>query len=118
MVSQIATVKEDLVAVSVSGNLEKHDYDQIIPVLEMKIAQFGKINLYWEMIGLEGWHLSGLWQDLKFDVKHINNFRKIAIVGDKKWEEWIATMIRPFTTAEVKYYNELQREDAMAWVSH
>ncbi len=118
MVSQIATVKEDLVAVSVSGHLDKHDYEQIIPVLENKIAQFGKINLYWEMVGLEGWRLDGLWKDLKFDLKHVNDFRKVAIVGDKKWEEWIATMIKPFTTAEVKFFNELHRDEAMTWVSN
>lgn len=117
MVSQLATVKDNLVAVSVSGHLDKHDYEKIIPVLEQKIAQHGKINLYWEMVGFEGWHLDGLWKDLKFDVKHINDFRKIAIVGDKKWEEWIATMIKPFTTAEVKYFNELHRDEAMAWIN-
>ncbi len=117
MISQIPTVKEDLVAVSISGHLEKHDYDQILPLMEKKIQQFGKINLYWEMIAFEGWHLDSLWKDLKFDVKHVNDFRKVAIVGDKKWEEWIATMIKPFTSAEVKYFKVLQRDEAILWVS-
>jgi hypothetical protein len=117
MVSSIATDKEDLAAFRLTGALDKKDYDFLIPIVEEKLSRFGKINLYWEMVASEGWNLEGLWEDLKFDLTHLNSFRKVAIVGDKKWEEWIATISKPFTSAEVKYFYEPQREEALAWVS-
>jgi len=117
MVSSIESNKEDLVAIRLTGSLDRQDYDQLIPVLEGKINQFGKIDLYWEMEGVTGWQPGGMWQDIKFDVKHINSFRKVAIVGDKKWEEWITQMIKPFTTAQIGYFDALQKAEAMAWVS-
>jgi len=116
MVTNIETTRGDLVAIQLTGSLERQDYDQLIPVLESKINQFGKIDLYWEMEGVSGWQPGGMWQDIKFDVKHVNSFRKVAIVGDKKWEEWIARMIRPFTTAEIGYFDITQKAEAMAWV--
>jgi hypothetical protein len=117
MVKSIETPKENLVVVRLSGSLDKQDYDRLVPVLESKINQFGKIDLYWEMEASEGWHLGGLWEDLKFDVKHVNSFRKVAIVGDKQWEKWIAQLIKPFTTAEIHYFDAQQKEEALAWVS-
>ena len=116
MVISIETKRANLIAIRLTGTLGKKDYEQLIPVLEAKIKQFGKIDLYWEMEALEGWELSGLWEDLKFDITHINSFRKVAIVGDRKWEEWIARMIKPFTTAEIRYFDVRQKDEAMHWL--
>jgi hypothetical protein len=116
MVTSIETTRETLVAIRLTGTLDKQDYDRLIPVLESKINQFGKIDIYWEMTGVEGWNPAGLWEELKFDLRHVNDFRKVAIVGDKKWEEWIAQAIKPFTTAEIRYFDAHQKEQALAWL--
>jgi len=117
MVTNIETTRTDLVAIRLTGSLNKQDYEQLIPVLESKINQFGKIDLYWEMEEVSKWQPSGLWQDIKFDIKHVNSFGKVAVVGDKKWEEWIAQMIKPFTTAEIGYFDTTQKAEALAWIS-
>jgi SpoIIAA-like len=116
MVTSIETQRENLVAIRLTGTLEKQDYDRLVPVLEGKIHQFGKIDLYWEMDAVQGWQPGGLWEEIKFDIKHANSFRKVAIVGDKQWEKWIAQLIKPFTTAEVRYFDVHQKEQAMAWL--
>jgi hypothetical protein len=107
----------DLVAVMLTGKLEKADYDSLIPEIEEKIGRFGKVNMFWEMVGFEGWDISGLWQDVKFDIKHLNDFNRIALVGGKQWEAWISNLIKPFTTAEIRYFDLSEREEAMVWVS-
>ncbi|RYD91602.1 MAG: STAS/SEC14 domain-containing protein, partial [Sphingobacteriales bacterium] len=43
------------------------------------------------------------------------DFRRIAIVGEKKWHEWMATAMKPFTSAEVRYYDHSERAAALAW---
>lgn len=116
MLTNLITEKENLVAFRMTGALTKKDYNFIIPVLEDRIKRFGKIDLFWEMVNSHGWDLEALWEDLKFDIKHLNHFRKVAIVGDKKWEEWMARLISPFTSAEVKYFYEPRREEAMDWL--
>jgi hypothetical protein len=107
----------DLVAVMLTGKLERTDYDSLIPEIEEKISRFGKLNMFWEMVDFEGWDISALWQDVKFDIKHLNDFNRIALVGGKQWEAWISNLIKPFTTAEIRYFDLSEREEAMAWVS-
>jgi hypothetical protein len=116
MITSIETTRETLVAIRLTGTLDKQDYDRLIPVVESKIKQFGKIDLYWEMAGVEGWNPAGLWEEVKFDLRHVNDFRKVAIVGDKKWEEWIARMIQPFTSAGIRYFDIHQKQEALAWL--
>ncbi|HEV7349721.1 STAS/SEC14 domain-containing protein [Telluribacter sp.] len=116
MVRYLDVDKDDLVAVVVSGTLEKDDYEQLIPLMEVKISHYGKINLYWEMEEFEGWNVAAAWQDLKLDVSHANDFRRVAMVGAKKWEDWLTQLMKPFSSAEIKYFDPDERELAMAWV--
>ncbi|QHL85968.1 hypothetical protein GU926_00315 [Nibribacter ruber] len=37
-------------------------------------------------------------------------------MGDKTWEQTLATAIKPFTTAQVKFFPAEQQTEAMAWV--
>jgi hypothetical protein len=108
---------EDLIAVKVTGKLEKADYDSLIPKMEEKIRRYGKVNLYWEMEDFEGWQPSGLLQDLQFDIKHANDYKKIAMVGEKKWEKWMSNLMKPFTSAEIKYFDLTERRQAIEWVN-
>lgn len=116
MVQAIETGKADLVALKFTGSLDKEDYTLIVPSMEEKIDRYGKISLYWEMDDVEGWEPGGLWEDLKFDLQHANNFNRIAIVGDRSWENRMTKLMRPFTSAGVRYFDLQQREEAMAWV--
>lgn len=117
MVQLLKTDKPDLFAVMLADSLSGEDYNRIVPPMEAKIAQHGKINLYWEMVDFDGWQPEGLWKDLKFDVKHINSFHKVAMVGEKKWQDWLTQLTKPFTPAEVRYFDLSQREEAMRWVN-
>ena len=41
---------------------------------------------------------------------------RIALVGDRKWEEWMAKVCKPFTTAKVRYSDISEAEAAWAWL--
>ena len=41
-----------------------------------------------ELKDFEGWDFKGLWADLKFDVSHQEQMDRIAILGDKRWQDW------------------------------
>lgn len=103
------------VALQLTGKLDETDYREIVPLLETRIAEHGKIALYWEMKSFEGWTPGGLWADTKFDIHHANDFARIAIVGEKKWHEWMASLMKPFTGAEVRYFDLDERQQALDW---
>ncbi|MGV3539580.1 MAG: STAS/SEC14 domain-containing protein [Rufibacter sp.] len=116
MIELINTENPEVFAVRVSGTLGKEEYDLLVPALESQIQQQGKINLYWEMSHFEGWSPGGLWEDLKFDAKHVNSFGRIALVGDQKWEQWLTQLMKPFTTAQVKFFETDDHDAAKEWV--
>lgn len=93
------------VALQLTGKLEAGDYDGIVPIFEERIAQHGKISLFWEMRDFHGWTVGGLAADTKFDVKHAGDFTRIALVGEKKWHELMAALMKPFTIDMVSQSN-------------
>jgi hypothetical protein len=57
-----------------------------------------------------------MWDDLKFTRRHYADFDRIAMVGDRWWEAWLATICRPFTRAKVRYFDASKVDDAWAWL--
>ena len=41
---------------------------------------------------------------------------RIAFVGERRWQKWVAVICKPFTKAEVKYFDASEIETAWAWV--
>lgn len=103
--------------VSVSGKLQKEFYEEFVPVVEKQIEEFGKIRILFKMHDFHGWSAGALWEDLKFDVKHFRDIEALAIVGESKWEEGMATFCKPFTTAKVKYFDVADVEEARKWIN-
>ena len=60
--------------------------------------------------------LHALWDDIKFGASHYTSIERIALVGDKKWEEWMAKVCKPFTMAKVKYFDAENIADARRWI--
>lgn len=102
--------------VRVSGQLEKQDYEQFVPEVERLIQTHGKIRVLLETHDFHGWKAGALWEDLKFDAKHFNDIERLAVVGEKKWEEGMTTFCKPFTTADIRFFEHDQLPEAEQWI--
>jgi hypothetical protein len=102
--------------VHVSGKLVKDDYKQLVPEAERLIKEHGKIRVLLEMKDFHGWDASGLWEDIKFDLKHFSDVERVAMVGEKKWQKGMSQFCRPFTTAKVRYFDQTALDEARQWV--
>lgn len=115
MLQILAETTGNLVAVKATDTLTGADYDELIPILDETLKKFDKLNLYFEMEHFSGWNLKSFWQDAKFDAQHASDFEAIAMVGDKKWQDWMTSFMKPFTSAEVKYFDLVDKTKAIAW---
>jgi hypothetical protein len=102
--------------VQASGKFSKDDYQHFVPEVERLISKQGKIRILFEMRDFHGWNAGALWEDIKFDLKHFSDIERLAMVGDKKWEEWMATFCKPFTTATIRYFDSTRTKDAEIWI--
>jgi len=106
-----------IVAITVSDKLTKEDYDTFVPDVERLIQEFGKIRVLFAMKDFHGWKAGALWKDIKFDLQHFSDIEKIAFLGDKKWEKGMSTFCRPFTTAQIRYFDASQANEADDWIT-
>ena len=102
--------------VRVTGKLVHEDYQRFVPEFDRLVKEHGKIRLLFEMIDFHGWEAQAAWDDLKLGVKHFADIERIAMVGDKKWEKWMAAFCRPFTKAKVRYFQSHAIEEARDWL--
>ena len=102
--------------VHVSGKLTKEDYVTFVPEVDRMIGQHGKISMLFEMHDFHGWQASALWEDTKFAVKHFSDIERLAVIGEKKWQKGMAIFCRPFTKAQVRYFDHDHEADAHAWL--
>ncbi|MGK7396066.1 MAG: STAS/SEC14 domain-containing protein [Candidatus Cyclobacteriaceae bacterium M3_2C_046] len=108
---------ENIVETLVSEKLVKNDYDQLIPLLEDKINRFGKLRWLWQMENFDGWSGKAFWADSKFDLNHADDFEKVAVVGEKKWHDLMAQAMKPFTSADVRYFDNKDLSEAKSWLN-
>jgi hypothetical protein len=98
------------------GKLKHEDYEVMNPMIDAALEGVTepKIRALIDGSELEGWEMRAAWDDLKLGLKHGNEFEKIAIYGNKKWQEMFAKIGSWFISGEVKYFDEC--DDAIEWL--
>ncbi len=106
----------NILAIRVSGKLSHDDYQQFIPKLEELIKPGKKISLLIELDDFHGASLAAIKDDFSIGIKYPDTFEKIAIVGEKKWQKWMAFISSPFIKGEIKYFKRSELQDAWGWL--
>jgi len=98
------------------GKLTHEDYQIFVPIVDKALKEAKKIeaDLLVDMRDFKGWEFLAAWDDFKFGVKHRNAFDRMAIIGNKKWEEASSGMMSHLMKGKVKFFKE--REKALSWL--
>jgi hypothetical protein len=116
MIETIETGAANLIGVKLRGKLHGEDYQRFLPQIETILTDDGKFRMYVEFEDFHGWDLRAAWDDMKFSMRHYSDFERIAMVGDRRWERWMAALCRPFTKAHVRYFDRAATEEAWKWL--
>src|SRR5579872_849838 len=116
MIEQLPAPSEKVLAFKLSGKLHDEDYKRFVPLIDAAAAKEGKVRLLARFEDFHGWDLHALWDDIKFSTKHCTDIERIALVGDKTWEKWMAKVCKPFTLAKVRYFDVAETDAAWAWL--
>ena len=109
--------EEKQLDVTVSGKLSAHDYEHFEPAVSNMISEDGKIKILFMMHDFHGWEMGAVWEDIKFATKHCKDISKIAMVGEKNWEKWMAAICKPFTLSSIKYFDAGHENEAREWLA-
>lgn len=117
MIEQLPQSAGNVLAFKVTGKLHDEDYKHFVPIVEAAIQGHGKVRLLAEFADFHGWDLHALWDDTKFATKHCADVERVALVGDRKWEEWMTKICRPFTMATLRYFDASEAGTAWSWLT-
>jgi len=92
------------------------DYERFVPEFDRLAKQHGKIRVLFEMSQFHGWEAKAAWDDFKFAVKHYRDIERLVVVGEKKWQQGMAEFCKPFTAAQVRYFDKAKTEKAWVWL--
>lgn len=98
------------------GKLTHEDYEKVTPLIDASLegVKDPKVNVFLDASKFEGWKLRAAWDDFKIGLKHGSEFDRIAIFGNKKWQEYTAKIGTWFVSGEVKYFENA--DEALSWL--
>jgi hypothetical protein len=104
-------------AIKLSGKLAAEDYEEFVPKVESIVNDKGSIRILITMHDFHGWEMAALWEDTKFGVRHFHDIERLAMVGEKAWQHGMAVFCKPFTKADVRYFDASDAGDAESWIT-
>ncbi len=104
------------ISLKASGKLTHTDYQTITPMIERALEgiQSPRVKFFVDASELEGWEARAAWDDFKIGARHRHEFEKIALVGNKKWQELAMKVGNWFVQGESKYFDDSAA--ALAWL--
>jgi SpoIIAA-like len=113
---QLTRNEGNLVTVRVSGKLTQSDYEQLIPGWERLLKAEGSMRMLFIMEDFHGWEPGAAWDDFRFSTGHAQKVERIAMVGEKKWQKWLAKIGGVFMPERVHYFDLADLAEAERWV--
>lgn len=117
MIEMLSGLPVDTIGFRLSGKLHDADYKTFVPLVDAEIARDGKVRILAQFHDFHGWDLHALWDDIKFSTTHCTKIERIALVGEKAWEQWMAKVCKPFTMAKIRYFDAAGLDAAKAWLA-
>ena len=123
MLQLLSFTQKNIIATKANDLLGINDYEKIHPLIHNIINTGKKVRWYFEMDDYLISNTASIWEDgiIEVDYKnlkftHSDDIEKIAIVGAKKWEVWMRSIMKPFVKASVKYFDLADKEQAKDWI--
>lgn len=108
----------DVVAIRAVGIITAEDYvETLVPLVEGKLKEHDRLKLLF-VIDDDYATYSGdaAWQDTKFDLRHLRDFSRIAVVTDVPWIARTMTIFAPVLPYTLKVFPVAALEEAKSWI--
>jgi hypothetical protein len=117
MIEILPSMPSKVLGFKMSGKLHDEDYKKFVPMVDNAITNDGKVRILAQFHDFHGWDAHALWDDIKFSTTHCTKIERIALVGEKAWEQGMAVVCKPFTMAKIKYFDVGELDAAKKWLA-
>jgi len=118
MIETLQNLPVGVVGFRAHGKVTADDYrNDLIPSIEGALVNAEHLHVLYEFADdFTGFELGAMWQDMMVDLEHINVWKRIAIISDKKWLRVIMRSFGVIMPCPLRAFAPDQKEDAMAWI--
>jgi hypothetical protein len=116
MSAELINQEAGMVTIKVSGNLRQAELVAVQQKIAKLIQNKGKVKALVLVEKFQGWAKGDNWGDVSFQMEHDNSIERMALVGERKWEDLVLAFtgagVRPFP---IEYFDDMAQ--ARAWLN-
>ena len=98
------------------NRLDATDYENLKPQIKDHIQEHNKVYWYIEMENFEGWNSSAFWEGVELQLPNEERLKRVALVGNAKWQEQFTEVLISFTRAHIKLFSPDEKKMAKEWI--
>lgn len=114
MIEQLSHSHGAVLGFRVAGDVTAADYRVLEPVVQVAVDERGSVRLLLDLTDFR-WEKVEAWgADLRFGKHFRDAIERLAIVGDQRWEKWLARLAEPFYAQHATFFSD--QDAAWAWL--
>lgn len=103
--------------ITIDGRVTREEFRAVADRLEALLKRHEQVRVLEHIKDFEGMDIDAFWEDIKFSLRHLNDFSRCAVVTDKNWVNLWSELIQPFIRCEVMHFEPHEIEAARAWLA-
>jgi hypothetical protein len=115
MIEKIGENEGKIVGFKIIGNVTKADYEVMIPEVDAIVKKEGSVSLLLDISQFKGEDLNALGDHFKMFRDYYKKIDKMAVIGDKSWEEWITKLYEDINPKS-KFFHSADIDSAWKWI--
>jgi hypothetical protein len=116
MLEKLSESSGPVVGYKVDGKVKAEDYQQLNSEVQALVDQYDEIYILLDLQEFAGEEAKAWLPDMKFGHRFHDKINKMAIVGDKRWEKWLAALADPFYAKDAELFHSDEVDKAWAWL--
>ena len=104
------------VEIVLGAHVSTQEFDAVASKLEAFIERHGRLRLLEIVKDFEGMDATAFWHDIKFSLRHLNDFSRVAIVCNPDTHHLWSSLVAPFMACEVEHFAPGEEDAARDWL--
>ncbi len=104
------------VEIVLEARVSTEEFDRVATRLEAFIKRHGRVRVLEIVKDFEGMDASAFWHDIKFSLRHVKDFSRVAIVANPDTRHLWSNLVAPFMACEVEHFAPSEVEAARDWL--
>jgi len=120
MIKELAESQGSVLAFEITGKVTIEEEQEWLEKFDKVLEEYEKVSVMVILGENTSWGSNAGYEDIKWIIKHMKRFDKIAIVTDSKVWKWLIAL--DFKFAKLigigeKHFESSEAKEALAWVS-